>query len=289
MPEGQVRAHLREEGVHLAQVPDLLGLVADVVAVEPKGIGGLVRDCPAHAAPVGGPSVPGAAELGDHQRLAVPQLPAYLLAERAGVARVPVGVDGRDVERPPVDRLPRGGGIAHRAAEPAPDRLDGRGEEAVQPGGHRAECPECLLVAGLQAVDAVVDRAAWQEPGAPQAQLAPGDKDDAGTGPAEPFGPLGAVREQRRHLPGGELAPDRREPRLQARRRGEFRGGADPLRPVAGDPHRGAAQLAGDDPHLAADDSRVEPHPRALAARAEPGVVGDALTAHYRAFPWQLT
>src|SRR5215471_13113230 len=89
-----------------------------------------------------------------------------------------------------------------------------------------------------------------------------------------------AIFEQRRELVGGQLARERRKPHLQPLGRGEFAGDAEPCGLTAGDPHGGAAQVSGDDAHLAADDVGVEVPAAVLAARAEAGVVVDALAAH---------
>ena len=181
---------------------------------------------------------------------------------------------------PQSNRLPHAGGVGQRAAEPAAGRLGRRGQEAVQLAGQRGIRGVQLLPAGLQALDPLIHGAAGEEPAREQRQLAAGHQDHVRAGPAQVLGAVGAVGEQRRQLVGGQLARERREPHLQPLGRGELAGGAEPPGVAAGDPHGGAAQLPGDDAHLAADDVGVEVLAAVVTARGEAGVVVDALAAH---------
>jgi hypothetical protein len=229
--------------MQVRQVPGLLGFVPRVVAVEPCRLGGLVDNRPAHAAAVAGPRVAAAAELGDREGLAVPEVLTQFLAEPIGVGRVPVGIGCHDVERLPVDVLPRAGRVGHRAGEALSHRGGGLGQEAVELGGQRGERGIVLLTGGLQAADAVEEVRARQEAGREQGQLGPGDQHHPGAGTPQVLGPVGAVGQQRRELAGRQFAGERGEPYLQARGRGSLGGDGQPLGVAAGYPHRGAPQL----------------------------------------------
>jgi phage shock protein C len=78
---------------------------------------------------------------------------------------------------------------------------------------------------------------AGQEPVLHQAQLGAGDEHHLGPSPPEPLRPLGAVREQRQQLVGGQVQWVRREPHLKAEIGGVGRGEPQPLRVAAHDVH----------------------------------------------------
>ncbi|MGH3321117.1 MAG: hypothetical protein ACRDN9_13250 [Streptosporangiaceae bacterium] len=72
------------------------------------------------------------------------------------------------------------------------------------------------------------------------------------------LGAFGAVGEVRQHLRRRHLAGERREPHLQAGLGRVLTRDAQPSRVATGDAHRRAAQVLGDDPHLAPHDLGVE-------------------------------
>src|SRR6266700_1166211 len=110
--EGGVDTLGGEDVQQLAQVGDLLLLVADVVAVEPDWGGPVVLDhlCATVAAVVGCAAVGGAAELGNRDWLALRDQRADALLVDVGDFLRAVSVDRDDVERRPVDALERDGG-----------------------------------------------------------------------------------------------------------------------------------------------------------------------------------
>ena len=123
-----------------AQVPRLLVLVPDVVAVQPHGLAALVFEDLVAARPVIGCAAIGrAAELGDGNRLG-------LIDQRMDGPLVHVGdrlravrVDRDDVERRPVDPLQPDRRVCDRAAEP----LSQVGRE--RPPGHPVEAEAAVV------------------------------------------------------------------------------------------------------------------------------------------------
>ncbi|MEU5214346.1 hypothetical protein [Streptomyces sp. NPDC020742] len=186
------------------------------------------------------------------------QVPAQLVDERRGVVRRPVGVHPDQVERSPVDVLPRPGGVGDPAAESLPHQAGDLGEEAVEPFLHRAQRHPPRAVPGGHRPEPVAVGVARDEAGAEGAQFTAGDEHHLGAARPQGLGPLRAVREERPQLLGREIHRERREPHLQPGRRGVLRGDAQPLRIAAGYPYRVAVQPLGDHRHVRADRLGVE-------------------------------
>ncbi len=276
--EGGVDTLGGEDVQQLAQVGDLLLLVADVVAVEPDWGGPVVLDhlCATVAAVVGCAAVGGAAELGNRDWLALRDQRADALLVDVGDFLRAVSVDRDDVERRPVDALKRDGGVGDFAAELLADCGDGPGEEVVDAGGQPGQHLERLRLSPEQIADPLLKAVAGQESAVEQAQLRACDEHDLGSPAADSLGALRAVGEQVEHFLWAELVGERREPDLQAQIGGVARGEFELVQVIAEQAHRSAVQVVTDDLQLAPDDLVVE-RSAGDAIETESGVVTDAL------------
>src|SRR5947209_9646173 len=107
--EGGVNAFGGEDVQQLAQVGDLLGLVTDVVTIEPDRYIVLVfDDHPATAALVGRAPEGGTTELSDRDWLSLRDEGTDAFAVLVGKLFRPVGVDRDEVERRPINALEGG-------------------------------------------------------------------------------------------------------------------------------------------------------------------------------------
>src|SRR6266581_48656 len=106
--EGGVDAFGGEDGQQLAQAGGLLGLVTDVVAVQPDRGGVVVfDDHPGTSALVGRALEGGTPELGDRAGLSLRDAGTDGIAVAVGDRDRPIGVDRDEVEQRPVDALER--------------------------------------------------------------------------------------------------------------------------------------------------------------------------------------
>ncbi len=97
-----------EDGQQLAQVGGLLGLVTDVVAVQPaRCVVVVFDDHPATGALVGRALEGGTTELGDRDGLSLRDEGTDVIAVSVGDRDRPIGVDRDEVEQRPVDALER--------------------------------------------------------------------------------------------------------------------------------------------------------------------------------------
>lgn len=185
--------------------------------------------------------------------------PAQVGAEPGGVRLVPVGVDGDDVERRPVDVLPQARRVGDLPAEPPPYGAGRLGEEVVDLPRDAGEGGHDLGGAGHDAVDPPVDVLAGQEARREQAQLTTGDEDDLRAPAPQVLRMPGALLEETQHRLGRLVAGERREPDLQPGLGRVPPGDGQPLRIVAGDAYGLAVETVGDDAHLPPYGLVVEP------------------------------
>ena len=130
--EGGVHARTGEDAEQVGEVAGLLFLIPGQLGSQRGRPGRAVYHGPAHGAFAGGAAVGAAAELGDRQRLAVPEVGLELAAEAGGVGGATVQVGADDIEDRPVHLLPLAGGVGDRAGELGPDYFRRVGEEPAE-------------------------------------------------------------------------------------------------------------------------------------------------------------
>jgi hypothetical protein len=141
------------------------------------------------------------------------------------------------------------------------------GQKGVEPGRDGAEQARQIRSGRAEESRAREEVVSGQEAAGEDAQLTAGDQDDAGAVPAKVLRASGAFGEQRQHLFGGQVARERGEPHLESDVGRMLTRYGQPVRVGAGDPHRGAVQVARDDLHSRrtieeSNASRVHPPDR---------------------------